>query len=131
MNYQIIIIGTADNTKQMCQLLIETDVKMDLIISIQTTVLQNNHISGYSDIVDFANKIGIAIFLVSRYKLDDIETNTFFKNKTFDLGICVSWQRLSPKTILDQFNFGIFGMHGSSGFLPFDKGRSPMNWSFI
>ncbi len=49
----------------------------------------------------------------------------------FDLGIVMGWQRLIPKHILDCFKFGIFGFHGNCGYLPFGRGRSPLNWSVI
>lgn len=41
------------------------------------------------------------------------------------------WQRLIPKSVLDRFAYGIYGFHGNAGYLPFGRGRSPLNWSII
>nr|MCR5503139.1 hypothetical protein [Lachnospiraceae bacterium] len=45
--------------------------------------------------------------------------------------ICMGWQRLIPKYVLDCFRYGVFGFHGNAGYLPFGRGRSPLNWSII
>ena len=36
-----------------------------------------------------------------------------------------------PKSVLDCFAYGIYGFHGNAGYLPFGRGRSPLNWSII
>ncbi len=131
MNYQCVVIGTTDNTEQMCTMLLRDGAKIDLLVSIQTEVLAHNHISGYFDISRFAAQHGIDLFLAGSYKLNDPASVRFFEENTFELGICVGWQRLIPQEILDKFRCGVFGMHGSSGYLPFGKGRSPMNWSIL
>jgi UDP-4-amino-4-deoxy-L-arabinose formyltransferase/UDP-glucuronic acid dehydrogenase (UDP-4-keto-hexauronic acid decarboxylating) len=33
--------------------------------------------------------------------------------------------------VLDAFPYGIYGFHGNSGYLPFGRGRSPLNWSLL
>lgn len=43
----------------------------------------------------------------------------------------MGWQRLIPPEVLNQFAAGIFGFHGSCGYLPYGRGRSPLNWSII
>ena len=43
----------------------------------------------------------------------------------------MGWQRLIPKAVLDCFKFGVYGFHGNAGYLPFGRGRSPLNWSII
>jgi methionyl-tRNA formyltransferase len=48
-----------------------------------------------------------------------------------DLGICIGWQRLFPIHVLQSFESGLFGFHGSCAYLPYGRGRSPLNWSLI
>ena len=55
----------------------------------------------------------------------------YFKQNSPYIGFAIGWQRLIPENILNCFECGVFGMHGSSQDLPFGKGRSPMNWSLI
>lgn len=43
----------------------------------------------------------------------------------------MGWQRLIPKDVLDKFQYGVYGFHGNCGYLPFGRGRSPLNWSII
>ena len=43
----------------------------------------------------------------------------------------MGWQRLIPKNVLDRFVKGVFGFHGNAGYLPFGRGRSPLNWSIL
>ena len=33
--------------------------------------------------------------------------------------------------MLDKFQYGVYGFHGNCGYLPFGRGRSPLNWSII
>jgi UDP-4-amino-4-deoxy-L-arabinose formyltransferase/UDP-glucuronic acid dehydrogenase (UDP-4-keto-hexauronic acid decarboxylating) len=43
----------------------------------------------------------------------------------------MGWQRLVPEPVLNCFRYGIYGFHGNCGYLPFGRGRSPLNWSLI
>jgi methionyl-tRNA formyltransferase len=43
----------------------------------------------------------------------------------------IGWQRLIPKSIIDEVESGAIGFHGSANFLPWGRGRSPINWSII
>lgn len=43
----------------------------------------------------------------------------------------MGWQRLIPRAVLERFHEGVFGFHGSCGYPPYGRGRSPLNWSVI
>lgn len=47
------------------------------------------------------------------------------------IGFCYGWQRLIPQSILQNFEHGVWGMHGSAKGLPSGRGRSPLNWSIL
>ena len=49
----------------------------------------------------------------------------------FEIAVSMGWQRLIPKYVLDKFAYGVYGFHGNCGYLPFGRGRSPLNWSMI
>ncbi len=111
--------------------MIEHVAKPDCIITVDESAIKTSAISGFSSIDAFAEKEGIHLFKVSSYSMQDDRTKEFFSENTFELGVCVGWQRLIPKYVLDSFSAGIFGFHGSCAYLPYGRGRSPMNWSII
>lgn len=76
-------------------------------------------------------KYGIELFKTCSYSLTDKEAVDFFEQNIFDVAISLGWQRLIPKSVLDAFKFGVFGFHGSCAYLPFGRGRSPLNWSLL
>ncbi len=131
MNYKLCLIGAKDTTLRMASYLCEHISKPDCIISINESSVNTDSIAGFSSLDSFATTEQISIFKVSDYAMTDAKTRRFFSENTFELGICVGWQRLIPKYVLDTFSMGIFGFHGSCAYLPYGRGRSPMNWSII
>lgn len=87
--------------------------------------------SGYQGLSYLTDRYGIPVYEARSYGLADEETARFFAENTFGLGISMGWQRLVPKAVLDRFSTGVFGFHGNCGYLPFGRGRSPLNWSII
>lgn len=130
MHYRVVIFGNKDTTREFIDYIHNNLIKVDLIVTVDSSKYESS-ISGYTDIVKFAERSGIDYFVVNDYSLKHSASNEFFQKNTFDLGISVGWQRLIPQDILDQFQTGIFGFHGSAGHLPFGRGRSPLNWSII
>ena len=63
--------------------------------------------------------------------MQDEKSHMFFEKNTFEIAVCMGWQRLIPEYVLNSFSIGIFGFHGSCGYLPYGRGRSPLNWSVI
>ena len=76
-------------------------------------------------------KYGIPVHEADSYFLTDEKTRKFMQENEFEIGISMGWQRLIPQSVLDCFRYGIYGFHGNSGYLPFGRGRSPLNWSVI
>ena len=131
MNYNICLIGTKDTTMEWAKYLIDNVCMIDCIITIDEQTVDTSNISGFSPIDEFATKYNISIFKSKSYSLKDEESKQFFENNTFGIGICMGWQRLIPPEVLKIFRSGIFGFHGSCGYLPYGRGRSPLNWSII
>lgn len=131
MHYKIVIFGVKDTTVEMIEYIQNTICSVDLIITINQSVLTKNHISGFSELQSVGNAYNITLFESSSYALTDTVCQEFFAGNSFDIGISMGWQRLIPEYILNRFSFGIFGFHGSCGYLPYGRGRSPLNWSVI
>lgn len=131
MHYKVTIFGVKDTTLEIIDYVQNKICSVDLVVTINKEVLSNNHISGFSELASIGEKYNIKMFESDSYALNDKKCKDFFGDNTFDIGISMGWQRLIPKYVLDKFSFGIFGFHGSCGYLPYGRGRSPLNWSII
>lgn len=131
MHYDIVVFGGKDTTKTILEYICSNIKKVDLIVTVDSEVTKRNKISGFENLDDTARRFNIDIFKTEDYSFQDIKSVKFYKENTFDIGISMGWQRLIPEYVLDAFKFGIFGFHGSCAYLPFGRGRSPLNWSLL
>lgn len=131
MHYDICMIGAKDTTVRLMQYLAENVCSVDCVITVNAGAVDIAKISGYSPIAEYASGHGTEVYQASSYSLKDDGARRFFQENTFGLGICMGWQRLIPPEVLERFRGGIFGFHGSCGYLPYGRGRSPLNWSVI
>lgn len=131
MHYDVCVIGAKDTTIKLLQYLADNVCNIDCVITIDELTVDTSRISGYSSISEYAMKRGIMVYQAASYSLKDERSRLFFQENTFGIGICMGWQRLIPLEVLQQFKSGIFGFHGSCGYLPYGRGRSPLNWSII
>lgn len=131
MNYDICMIGAKDTTIKLMQYMAKNICSVDCIITINEATVDTAKISGYTSIEKYASEYGTMVYQAPSYSLKDEESKRFFQENTFGLGICMGWQRLIPPDVLKRFRSGVFGFHGSCGYLPYGRGRSPLNWSII
>jgi len=131
MHYKVVVFGTKDTTESMVNYISKNICPLDLVITIAEKVSLVNNISGFSSLSALATELKIPVYEADSYVLSSETCEDFFNNNTFDLGISIGWQRLIPEYVLDRFSYGVFGFHGSCGYLPYGRGRSPMNWSII
>lgn len=131
MHYRVVIFGVKDTTAEIVKYMQEKLCPVDLVVTIHPDVLSRNQVSGYKGLSYLKEQYGIEVFESHSYGLKDEETKRFFAENTFDLGISMGWQRLIPPEVLSRFQEGVFGFHGNCGYLPFGRGRSPLNWSII
>lgn len=131
MRYQLALFGVKDTTAEIVKYVHQNLRPVDLVVTIHPDVLAGNQVSGYQGLSCLKEKFGIEVFETHSYGLRDEETARFFTENSFELGISMGWQRLIPPAVLERFTYGVFGFHGSCGYLPFGRGRSPLNWSVI
>lgn len=131
MKYKVVVFGVKDTSANIIEFIHNTICPVDLIMTINRQVTEKNNISGYKGLSYFTEKYGIPVHEADSYFLTDEKTQKFLQENEFELGISMGWQRLIPKTVLDCFVYGIYGFHGNCGYLPFGRGRSPLNWSVI
>jgi methionyl-tRNA formyltransferase len=131
LNKKFCMLGCHEAGYEIIKYLLENSIKIDYFITLTPEEVVKYKISGYFDFKNLANKYKIPIYYPKSYSLKDNEDLNFFKKEKFDLLIQGGWQRLIPEEILNTFSIGGIGGHGSANFLPFGRGRSPLNWSLI
>ena len=131
MKYKVVVFGVKDTSENIVSFIQEHICPVDLVVTISPEVTKKNQVSGYKGLSGLTEKYGIPVHEADSYFLTDEKTQKFFAENEFDIGISMGWQRLIPKSVLDRFAYGIYGFHGNAGYLPFGRGRSPLNWSII
>ena len=131
MKYRVVVFGVKDTSENIVNFIQEQICPVDLVITISPEVTKKNQVSGYKGLSILTEKYGIPVHEADSYFLTDDKTHKFMSENEFDIGISMGWQRLIPKSVLDCFRYGIYGFHGNCGYLPFGRGRSPLNWSII
>lgn len=131
MKYKVVVFGVKDTSENIVSFIQETICPVDLVITISPEVTKKNQVSGYKGLSILTKKYGIPVHEADSYFLTDEKTQKFLSENEFDIGISMGWQRLIPPSVLEKFKFGIYGFHGNCGYLPFGRGRSPLNWSII
>lgn len=131
MKYKVVVFGVKDTSEHIVRFIRENICPVDLVITISPKVTEKNQVSGYKGLSGLTDQYGIPVHEADSYFLTDKKTQDFFAQNEFDIGISMGWQRLIPASVLDRFAFGIYGFHGNCGYLPFGRGRSPLNWSII
>ena len=131
MNYRLTVFGVKDTTENIVEFIHQQICPVDLVITIDKKVLNKNQVSGYKGLSVLTEKYGIPVFEADSYFLTDEKTRGFLAENSFEIAVSMGWQRLIPAEVLDRFPHGVFGFHGNCGYLPFGRGRSPLNWSMI
>lgn len=131
MRYKVVVFGVKDTSENIVTFIQENICPVDLVITISPEVTKKNQVSGYLGLSGLTDKYGIPVHEADSYFLTDDKTVKLMEENEFDIGISMGWQRLIPPSVLDKFKYGVYGFHGNCGYLPFGRGRSPLNWSII
>lgn len=131
MKYNVVVFGVKDTSENIVTFIQENICPVDLVITISPEVTKRNQVAGYKGLSVLTKKYGIPVHEADSYFLTDEKTQKFLSENEFDIGISMGWQRIIPASVLDRFKYGIYGFHGNCGYLPFGRGRSPLNWSII
>jgi methionyl-tRNA formyltransferase len=129
--FKIAFAGCKDTTYECMTSLLEKNIPVDLLITIDENTAIKNNVAGYLDLSKFAEENNIPVYVCDKYSLNSKPDKEALGSLQIDILFVIGWQRLIPEWLLTQLNIGAFGMHGSSKPLPYGRGRSPMNWSLI
>lgn len=130
MRYEVTIFGNHKSTYALIDSLVRDGLAPDLLVTLGHAAREKVAIaSGDHDLADRCRKRGIHVHECSGYRLTADGDRAFFAENNFGIGVCTDWQQLIPAHVLDVFEGGIFGFHGSLMAFPNGRGRSPFNWS--
>ncbi len=130
MRYPVTVFGVKDMTKSFVEYLNKNVCHVDLVITISEELTHGATVSSYSPMRELREQ-GTEVFEATSYTLNDAETIAFLNENTFGIGVSMGWSRLMPESVLERFDPGVFGLHGSCGYLPYGQGRANLNWSLI
>ena len=131
MKYKVVVFGVKDTSENIVEFIHKNICPVELVITISREVLNKNQVSGFKGLSVLTDRHGIPVFEADSYFLTDEKTKKFMEENEFEIAVSMGWQRLIPKYVLDKFAYGVYGFHGNCGYLPFGRGRSPLNWSMI
>ncbi len=131
MKYKVVVFGVKDTSENIVEFIHKNICRVELVITISREVLNKNQVSGFKGLSVLTDRHGIPVFEADSYFLTDEKTKKFMEENEFEIAVSMGWQRLIPKYVLDKFAYGVYGFHGNCGYLPFGRGRSPLNWSMI
>lgn len=126
---KIVVFGAKSTTRLLFNHLVDLGTNPG-IVTISAPLAERNFVADFDDLSDL--EPGADFYYVAEsYSLKSEKDQEFFAKLKGCAGFVAGWQRIIPDFVLDTFEAGVFGMHGSSKDLPFGRGRSPINWSII
>lgn len=128
---RIAIFGCKSTTLFLIKSLLNANIKVSHLITIDPQMGEKNEVADYCDLFQIVSEMGIKVYSAKHYSLKNEDDIAFCNGLKLDIAFVMGWQRLIPAEILSNIKIGAFGMHGSSMDLPLGRGRSPMNWSII
>ena len=128
--YKVTLFGVKETTRIIAEHLYNSGINVDLIVSIDKSIVEKNVVSDYLDLASTAKLIHAEYYCAKDYKLNQLEDD-FFQHNDFEIGLVYGWQRLIPEPIISKFSKGLFGFHASPDLLPKGRGRSPLNWGIL
>ncbi len=128
---RIVLCGVHEQGIEIAQFLAKNGVQVTSLVTIDESCAKRNQVSGWMSYVNYAMESGVPLYHAESYSLKSVADLEFFSRGGFDVMILGGWQRLVPPTVLSTLKHGALGQHGSSEFLPKNRGRSPLNWSLI
>lgn len=128
---KIVYAGCTESGFNILHRLLNEGFSVSEIVTLSPDMARSNNVSGFYDFRQYAESKNIPTYIPQTYALDNKNDIEHFNDVESDLLIVHGWQRLIPASVLDKFNFGGLGAHGSAFGLPKGRGRSPMNWSLI
>lgn len=128
---KIVVIGCLEETIDTLNMLLHFGVKPNHVITLPKELVNKSLITNYVNLSKWTKENNVSLSYVSSYSMEKQEDFELVQGINPDIFLVIGWQRLIPESIINLVNIGTIGFHGSSNFLPWGRGRSPINWSII
>jgi methionyl-tRNA formyltransferase len=129
---KIVVCGIQQQSIEIIDYLKINGITVTHIVTIDyLTALKNNCESTLVSFEEYAKQNEIELYYAKSYSLKHKRDVEYFTGHRFDILLLGGWQRIISQEILSTLTYGGIGQHGSSEFLPKNRGRSPLNWSIL
>ena len=126
-----VLVGCLEETRDTLEQLLRLGERPDHLVCITPEEAARQRLPNYVDMRPLAEAAGISWSTVREYSMKTPEDVELFRRLRPSALLVVGWQRLLPEAVLETAVLGTLGFHGSCDFLPWGRGRSPINWSII
>ncbi len=128
---KIVMIGCLEETIDTLRQLLHQGQTIDSVVTLPEKQALKSGISNWVDLRDFCLVHGISLYEVQSYGMQHETDHKLISDLLPADFYVVGWQRLIPKDIVSLSGAKFLGFHGSANFLPWGRGRSPINWSIV
>lgn len=127
----IVYASCTEGGYEVLQYLLNHDYPVTHLLSLTPEQGDEYGVAGYQSFAGIAERHELPIRYPETYALDTAADHAHFVGRDERLLVVNGWQRLVPGAVLDTFELGALGVHGSAYGLPAGRGRSPLNWSLV
>lgn len=126
----IVYASCTEGGYEVLRYLLDEGVSITRLVSLTPEQGERYSVAGYQSFDGIAEDHDLPVYYPETYELDESDQATL---RGYDERLLVvnGWQRLVPGAVLESFERGALGVHGSAYGLPEGRGRSPLNWSLI
>jgi len=128
---RIVYVSCTQAGYEVLRRLLDEGVPIAEVVTITPDAGARHGVSGYHDFSAVAAERDLPLYYPETYAMDTEADRDHFATLDGDLLIVNGWQRLVPGEIIETFDAGAVGNHGSAFGLPKGRGRSPLNWSLV
>ncbi|AOT09701.1 methionyl-tRNA formyltransferase [Pseudoalteromonas luteoviolacea] len=127
----VVVIGCLEETLDTLNCLYAKGGKVDALITISEDTAKAAGTTNWVCLEAFSKMHDIPLLYAEQYSMKNERDYALVEGLKPEAIIVLGWQRLIPENIIQLSTCGCIGFHGSANFLPWGRGRSPINWSII
>jgi methionyl-tRNA formyltransferase len=121
----VLYITCAENGLWGIQLLEQSGIRVDEVVTIDPTTAEKFSVSGYADVRNYCSRGHIRVTVVEGYKFEI----SHLGERRYDIIVVNGWSRLINGEIISSARLGAIGLH--AGHPPMGLGRAPLPWNII
>lgn len=128
---RVIVIGCLEETLDTLEHYYYLGGKIDALVTLPPNEAEKAGITNWVDLRPFADRHKLPLYHLSKYSMNTRHDFDLIQGLSPGIIFVIGWQRLIPDTVIKLAELGCVGFHGAANFLPWGRGRSPINWSIL